>query len=569
MSARSGFLFAGEALVLRRTCVMGRAHKPALNRYRSTMNSQHCQTAEPRRSFSIITVFLLALLSLRTGEAGSATWLTNPVSGDWNNGLNWSAGGPPNGTADTATFNSSTITSISFSAFTTVDGIIYNPGASVYTLTTSLSGRLTLDGVGITNNSGVTQNFVSSAISGQGGFTFSNSASAGTQGLFTNSGGMSAGQAGGFIEFFNSSTAANSAYINKGGAVSGAFGGFIEFNDTSSAASATYTNEAGVPSAQGGFINFFGSSSGGDAVFVCNGGTASGANAGYIHFFNSSNAGSGMIVANGGTNGGGGTNLEFQNDSTGGTVRLQLFGNSLLDLFNHTTVTPMTLGSLEGDGSVFIYGSNLILGGNNLSTLFSGTISDAGAGGRLTKNGTGTLTLAGTNTYTGGTTVNAGVLLVQRSSGSGTGTGIVQVTAGTIGGTGRIGGAVTLGNGTGARAFLAPGTNGIGTLTIQQKLTCKADATYNFQLHSSRVTSDKVIARGVTINSGAMFSASDLANSTLVAGTNFVAISNAAGSPISGVFSNLADGSILTVGSNTFLVDYEGGDGNDLVLTVQ
>jgi hypothetical protein len=35
-----------------------------------------------------------------------------------------------------------------------------------------------------------------------------------------------------------------------------------------------------------------------------------------------------------------------------------------------------------------------------------------------------------------------------------------------------------------------------------------------------------------------------------------------------GAFSNLADGSTLIVGNNAFQANYEGGDGNDLTLTV-
>ena len=34
-------------------------------------------------------------------------------------------------------------------------------------------------------------------------------------------------------------------------------------------------------------------------------------------------------------------------------------------------------------------------------------------------------------------------------------------------------------------------------------------------------------------------------------------------------FSNLADGSTFTLGGDTLQVNYEGGDGNDLTLTVQ
>jgi len=51
-------------------------------------------------------------------------------------------------------------------------------------------------------------------------------------------------------------------------------------------------------------------------------------------------------------------------------------------------------------------------------------------------------------------------------------------------------------------------------------------------------------------------------------GTVFTAISNTSEAPISGTFFNLADGSTFTVGSNTFQATYEGGDGNDLTLTV-
>ena len=57
-------------------------------------------------------------------------------------------------------------------------------------------------------------------------------------------------------------------------------------------------------------------------------------------------------------------------------------------------------------------------------------------------------------------------------------------------------------------------------------------------------------------------------NKTLNLGKKFVAISNTAATPISGTFANLPDGSMFAVGPNTFQVSYEGGDGNDLTLTV-
>ena len=62
-----------------------------------------------------------------------------------------------------------------------------------------------------------------------------------------------------------------------------------------------------------------------------------------------------------------------------------------------------TIGSLAGAGSVILGSATLTAGGDNTSTTFAGGIS--GAGG-LIKTGNGTLELAGTNTYTGGTTIN-------------------------------------------------------------------------------------------------------------------------------------------------------------------
>ena len=51
--------------------------------------------------------------------------------------------------------------------------------------------------------------------------------------------------------------------------------------------------------------------------------------------------------------------------------------------------------------------------------VFSGTLRNGSASLGLVKAGGGTLTLTGTNTYTGGTTVTAGILQI----GNGTGTG--------------------------------------------------------------------------------------------------------------------------------------------------
>ena len=118
-------------------------------------------------------------------------------------------------------------------------------------------------------------------------------------------------------------------------------------------------------------------------------------------------------------------------------------------------------------------------------------------------------------------------------------------------------------------AGLGPGKNSVtpGTLTIGGKLKLMRDATYKVTLDSTQVTADDVNSRGVTIR-GAQISLLDRSTSVLLPGTAFTIINNTSASPISGTFSNLGDGATIIAGNNTFQANYEGGDGNDLTLTV-
>jgi hypothetical protein len=70
--------------------------------------------------------------------------------------------------------------------------------------------------------------------------------------------------------------------------------------------------------------------------------------------------------------------LRFSDTSTGGTARLinGAFGNIDLSLL---TSAGMTAGSIEGSGNLFLGAKNLAVGGNNLSTTFSGVIQDGGS----------------------------------------------------------------------------------------------------------------------------------------------------------------------------------------------
>lgn len=93
-----------------------------------------------------------------------------------------------------------------------------------------------------------------------------------------------------------------------------------------------------------------------------------------------------------------------------------------------------------------------------------------GAGIGLDKLGGGTLILAGSHAYTGATTVKSGNLLVNGSIAS---SSLTTVEAG-----GTLGGSGTVGNTAISGGTLAPGNNGIGTLTVQGNLALTAASRY-------------------------------------------------------------------------------------------
>uniref|UniRef100_UPI003A8D4786 DUF4347 domain-containing protein n=1 Tax=Marinomonas shanghaiensis TaxID=2202418 RepID=UPI003A8D4786 len=89
------------------------------------------------------------------------------------------------------------------------------------------------------------------------------------------------------------------------------------------------------------------------------------------------------------------------------------------------------VGSVAGAGTLTLNGGTLTVGGNNNSTTFSGVIQDSGG---LTKIGTGTLTLSGSNTYAGATDVLAGGLSI--TGDSNLGSGALTLNSGTLSVTG-------------------------------------------------------------------------------------------------------------------------------------
>jgi autotransporter-associated beta strand protein len=178
----------------------------------------------------------------------------------------------------------------------------------------------------------------------------------------------------------------------------------------------------------------------------------------------------GALVANSGrlnANAGGfSANADYTFNNSGG-------------VFLASSNSTYNIGSLSGNATIAVnttgVTNTISLGGKGTSTTFSGNISTNQNGTiNVVKTGSGTLTLSGSNNYTGTTSVNQGTLII---NGSLNGTGILSVaSSATLGGTGYVRGTSAI------DGAIAPG-NSIGTLTISNNVTWNASTNaWKFEL---------------------------------------------------------------------------------------
>jgi autotransporter-associated beta strand protein len=436
-----------------------------------------------------------------SGEQGGLTTFNESASAG--NGAFTNAGGLVSGATGGVTQFANT-SSAGAGAFVNNSGAASGAGGGMtafYDTSTAGNGTFTTNGATVSG--------------AQAGSTVLNNNSTAGTGLFTVNGATGSGAPGGLITFGNNSTAGNGTFTINGGAVSGGGSGSVSFLDNSSTGNATFTNNAGVAGADGGTIHFTNSSGVAGGTFINNGAMASGGGSGSIvldgsvfvgggTFINNGSPVSGgkggtlvnqnsfvtgpaTLIANSGSGGGGGGEILFAGSSSGQGARVAVFGNGNLDISFHTVA--LTIGSIEGDGNIFLGRLGLFAGANNISTIFSGVIQDGGqnggAPGSLLKTGTGTLRLSNANTYTGGTTVQGGRLLANNSAGSATSSNFVNVnnSGSVFGGTGTIAGPVTVN----ANAALLGGdpVAASGSLKIGNNLTLNSGSVIQLVLGPS------------------------------------------------------------------------------------
>ena len=253
---------------------------------------------------------------------------------------------------------------------------------------------------------------------------------------------------------------------------------------------------------------------------------------------------------------------------------VDLWTSSTLNLTKGLSLgAPVLIGSIEGSGNIVLGASGsatfLSVGGNNRSTEFDGNITQAAgaAASALIKNGTGSLTLAGVNSYAGVTDVLGGSLIVNGTLGAGN-----VIVATTLGGNGVIGGSVTLGN----SAHLAPGNAGATGVLSTGSLSLSGFSNFDVQLNGASAGTgyDQVNVTGsVNLDSdgsgGAILNLS--LNFTPAPNSVITLINNDGTDAVSGNFQApgnvpLNNGDPITIGSTTFRIFYTGGDGNDVVL---
>ncbi len=222
------------------------------------------------------------------------------------------------------------------------------------------------------------------------------------------------------------------------------------------------------------------------------------------------NLGVGLLTINGGTIGGGGNIAGHALTISGQVWNADwTFGsNKSVDM----GTGGITLGTAVGTTRTLHVNA-----GTGLTLTIGGVIANGTTANSLVKTGNSRLLLTADNTYTGSTTVSAGILQIDGSV-----AGAVNADGtGTLAGSGSIGGAVAVATG----ATFSPGNVTTGVPTLEAGITMETNSTFRFDLIADTDTlSDR----------GTLYDGVDVTGSTLNIQTGVIAdlVFNASGSAV-------------------------------------
>ncbi len=331
-------------------------------------------------------------------DTGTTLNLTGTLTGTTTN-TTFSGAGNINAKTITTTTGGVTINS-------TGTGTVTYTGANSYTGNTTVnSGTLALSGTGTTVNGNLLINggTVSDTTGSQLATTSNVTMTGGTLALgthaesintLTGSSGstISSTTGGGSLTINGTGVSSFAGALTGSGAIVNGNTGTLDLSGTSSAFTGTITVNSGIVSANAN------NAAGGASATTSVGGT-------------------GNFQVQGGASLANNFTLSTNGASTGNGAIENIAGNN-------TFTGAVTLGAnsrIQSDAGIATFSNTVSLGsgatgytldvGGNSNTSISGVIQNGGtAAGNLTKDGTGTLTLSGANTFTGATTVSAGTL---------------------------------------------------------------------------------------------------------------------------------------------------------------